>query len=70
MGKINNLELRVLRGGSFYFSAPFVRSAYRNANRPDGRNCVYGYRLSRTYPERLYYFTLPPSLLLLHLHFA
>ncbi|MGV2334846.1 MAG UNVERIFIED_CONTAM: formylglycine-generating enzyme family protein [Planctomycetaceae bacterium] len=47
---INDDTPRVLRGGSFSYLATFMRSAYRDLNRPDGRNSNNGFRVSRTYP--------------------
>jgi formylglycine-generating enzyme required for sulfatase activity len=43
-------ESRVLRGGSFFFSALFVRSAYRFYYYPDYRSNDIGFRVARTYP--------------------
>ena len=42
---------RVLRGGSFFTAAAFLRSALRNIDLPDFRfNDSYGFRPARTYP--------------------
>ena len=41
-------SLRVQRGGSWNFSAPFCRVAYRIINSPGNRLGYYGFRLSRT----------------------
>ncbi len=43
-------SLRVLRGGSWDFSARYARSARRNHNIPDYRNYNYGFRVVRTIP--------------------
>lgn len=45
----SNEDSRVLRGGSFYYYAHFVRSAFRFNLRPDGRDYNYGFRVARTY---------------------
>ena len=42
---------RVLRGGSFYFRAPGVRSAFRVEFRPSDRVDYFGLRVARTYPS-------------------
>jgi formylglycine-generating enzyme required for sulfatase activity/tRNA A-37 threonylcarbamoyl transferase component Bud32 len=39
---------RVMRGGSFDFSAPFLRSAYRATFRPSNRFLALGLRVART----------------------
>jgi len=41
---------RVLRGGSFGYSAASMRSANRLNDRPDNRGNDFGFRVSRTYP--------------------
>jgi formylglycine-generating enzyme required for sulfatase activity/serine/threonine protein kinase len=38
--------LRVNRGGSWYFGAPFCRSAVRYGDKPSQRNSSYGFRLA------------------------
>ncbi len=50
VGVVRNNESRVLRGGSFLYNAPYVRSAYRTAYQPDDRNFFSGFRVARTYP--------------------
>ena len=40
---------RVLHGGSFYFHADFVRSAFRIVRRPDERDRSLGIRVARAY---------------------
>jgi formylglycine-generating enzyme required for sulfatase activity len=40
-----NSTLRVLRGGSWYGRPVFCRAAYRNHNRPDGRDGSVGFRV-------------------------
>jgi serine/threonine protein kinase/formylglycine-generating enzyme required for sulfatase activity len=40
---------RVLRGGSFFVTARYVRSASRFFLQPDGRNGSFGFRVARTY---------------------
>jgi formylglycine-generating enzyme required for sulfatase activity len=53
-------DRRVLRGGSFYVEASFVRSAYRLGNVPADRDYNSGFRAARTL--RLVPFTsLPPT---------
>lgn len=42
-------EDRVLRGGSFYYLAHVVRSAYRDLVNPDNRLSRLGIRVARTY---------------------
>src|SRR5262249_22791524 len=42
--------VRVLRGGSFNYSAALLRSANRDRNRPTIRVSDNGFRPSRTYP--------------------
>jgi formylglycine-generating enzyme required for sulfatase activity len=39
----------MLRGGSFYYDAPSLRSANRNWNRPDLRENTFGFRTARTF---------------------
>jgi formylglycine-generating enzyme required for sulfatase activity len=46
---INTQNSRVLRGGSFYYPASSVRSAYRNVVVPAVRIDLYGFRPARTY---------------------
>lgn len=41
---------RVLRGGSWFIGAWFLRSANRFRNVPDGRDAYYGFRVARTLP--------------------
>jgi formylglycine-generating enzyme required for sulfatase activity len=41
-------KLRVARGGSWYFSPGYLRSAFRNGNTPDFRNNYIGFRVGRT----------------------
>jgi RNA polymerase sigma factor (sigma-70 family) len=42
-------RFRVLRGGSFYNPASFLRSAYRNSNVPSLRTNVNGFRVAMTF---------------------
>jgi formylglycine-generating enzyme required for sulfatase activity len=44
----NSQDYRVLRGGSFFNSASFARSAFRNVYRPATRDANYGVRPART----------------------
>jgi eukaryotic-like serine/threonine-protein kinase len=44
-----NTDSRVLRGGSFYYHASLVRSAYRIYNAPATRLIYYGFRPARTF---------------------
>jgi formylglycine-generating enzyme required for sulfatase activity len=46
---INNLDSRVLRGGSFYFDAVYVRSAVRFRYVPTSRFTSVGFRPARTF---------------------
>jgi formylglycine-generating enzyme required for sulfatase activity len=46
---INNLDRRVLRGGSFTSQASVVRSANRNVYVPTNRTDVVGFRPARTF---------------------
>ncbi|MFM8477980.1 MAG: formylglycine-generating enzyme family protein, partial [Planctomycetaceae bacterium] len=55
-GEVVDTSSRVLRGGSFNFSATLVRSASRSSDRPDLLVNNGGFRVSRTY-------NLPPKLL-------
>jgi len=57
-GAVTDDTKRVLRGGAFYFPAPYVRSAYRLDRQPDDRLDGSGFRLARTLP----YPTLASSL--------
>jgi len=41
-------QYRVLRGGSWYDSAPSVRAAFRGWSNPDNRGTDYGFRLAGT----------------------
>jgi formylglycine-generating enzyme required for sulfatase activity len=45
-----NDNSRVLRGGSFYYLASTVRSAYRDSDVPTNRNLNNGFRVARTLP--------------------
>ena len=47
---LDDRRSRILRGGSYMFTASGVRSAYRHSNQPDDRYDVGGFRLARTYP--------------------
>jgi formylglycine-generating enzyme required for sulfatase activity len=42
-------NLRLLRGGSFYYRASFVRSAVRFRNAPTDRSFIIGFRPARTF---------------------
>ena len=44
-----NIDVRVLRGGSFFYLPSNVRSAYRNYYAPANRFTVYGFRPARTF---------------------
>ena len=46
---IKDKNSRVLRGGSFFVHALFVRSANRNGNRPSNSNESDGFRPARTF---------------------
>ena len=46
---LSNEQSRLLRGGSFNYVDRFLRSAYRNRIRPDGRVNFVGFRPARTY---------------------
>ena len=43
-------DRRVLRGGSWFVTAWFLRSANRSRNLPDTRDMYYGFRVARTLP--------------------
>ncbi|WP_419856934.1 formylglycine-generating enzyme family protein [Candidatus Palauibacter irciniicola] len=43
-------DRRVLRGGSWFIGAWFLRSANRSRNVPDSRDMYYGFRVARTLP--------------------
>ena len=45
----DNNSIRVLRGGSFYFSEYFLRAAYRSSYDPDFVNDRIGFRCARSY---------------------
>jgi sulfatase modifying factor 1 len=47
---VSDSDWRVMRGGSFVFGSPVVRSANRYGNLPTNQNTFYGFRPSRTYP--------------------
>jgi len=49
VASVEDVGRRVLRGGSFFLQATYVRSANRNDLQPDYRNITYGFRLARTY---------------------
>jgi formylglycine-generating enzyme required for sulfatase activity len=53
-------ETRILRGGSFLYLAPFVRSANRVSDVPTARNNDLGFRPARTLPLVLLT-ALPPT---------
>lgn len=44
-------ELRVMRGGSSFYDARFLRSAVRVRNRPEFRNSSVGFRVVRSLPS-------------------
>jgi formylglycine-generating enzyme required for sulfatase activity len=46
---VKNINLRVLRGGSFNLGARYVRSASRLGSNPVGRGSAFGFRVARTY---------------------
>jgi formylglycine-generating enzyme required for sulfatase activity len=46
---VSDSDWRVMRGGSFVFGSPVVRSANRYGNLPTNQNTFYGFRPSRTY---------------------
>ena len=48
-GRISNANSRVLRGGSFYGNATYVRSSYRNFDPPANQANFAGFRVARTY---------------------
>jgi formylglycine-generating enzyme required for sulfatase activity len=57
---VKSTDSRVLRGGSFYYLASLVRSAFRSPTVPTFRNYTVGFRPARTLP--LGSFTaLPPT---------
>lgn len=41
---------RIMRGGSFDFSASYARSAFREYDGPSNRSNDFGFRLARTLP--------------------
>ena len=41
-------EFRVLRGATFFYLAPLLRSAHRDHYQPDGANTTVGFRVART----------------------
>ncbi|MDE2664454.1 MAG: formylglycine-generating enzyme family protein [Gemmatimonadota bacterium] len=43
-------DRRVLRGGSWFIGAWFLRSANRSRNLPDSRDMYYGFRVARSLP--------------------
>ncbi len=43
-------SLRVLRGGSWFYFARYVRSAFRNAYVPGYRSNFFGFRCARVQP--------------------
>ncbi|MCY3598662.1 MAG: formylglycine-generating enzyme family protein [Gemmatimonadetes bacterium] len=43
-------DRRVLRGGSWFIGAWFLRSANRSMNLPDSRDMYYGFRVARSLP--------------------
>ncbi len=43
-------DQRIVRGGSWYFSWEFLRSAYRNGCSPEDRNNNLGFRVARALP--------------------
>ena len=47
---VNEKRSRILRGGSFYYQASLVRSAYRHMDVPAYRSSTSGFRPSRTCP--------------------
>ena len=47
---ISPTQSRVLRGGSFFIKASYVRSANRNVDVPSNRDLSYGFRVARTLP--------------------
>jgi formylglycine-generating enzyme required for sulfatase activity len=49
-GVVRDHDLRRLRGGSFFFPAWILRSAYVHALNPDMRNGITGFRVARTLP--------------------
>ncbi len=47
---MGDCSLRVLRGGSWFYPPPDVRSASRNRSAPSGRGFIVGFRVARTLP--------------------
>jgi formylglycine-generating enzyme required for sulfatase activity len=45
---VNDLEVRVLRGGSFDSDPRYVRAAYRHKRKPGDRHFALGFRLAKT----------------------
>ncbi len=41
-----NCQRRVLRGGAWYYAPAYAAATYRNANMPDSRFVIYGFRLA------------------------
>lgn len=41
-----NCQRRVLRGGAWYYTPAYATATYRNANMPDSRFIIYGFRLA------------------------
>ena len=48
--EFGDCDRRVLRGGSWFINAWFLRSANRSRNVPDTRDRYYGFRVARTLP--------------------
>ena len=49
---VSNSKYRLLRGGSFYYQSPLIRSAQRIQNQPNYRNSYVGFRPARTLHSR------------------